>query len=325
MVVDFHHHFTPRSLIRDDPGDRLVLTYDENGAPSYTTHRLLFDMAAHIAMMDASGIDVAVLSSASGMAAPLDRATVVNRAAKQAERDFPGRFIGLAHVDPLGGQAALDELKRCVEEEGFPGVTITSEVALGVYLDSPDLEPFWTAAERLGVFVFVHPALRLAHSEQFDAYDLARSVGREFSLIMATIRLIDGGVFDRHPGLTVQMSHLAGGLSSMIARVRSYQDKVFWGTAGNARHGALPAHDFDHYIANNLMFDTGGFCGAIEAVRMALMEIPASRLVFGTDYPQEIRTDAVCGGFVRAIRELGADGATILEGNVAKLLGARVA
>jgi hypothetical protein len=34
MIVDFHHHFTPRELINEDPGDRLILAYDENGAPA---------------------------------------------------------------------------------------------------------------------------------------------------------------------------------------------------------------------------------------------------------------------------------------------------
>jgi hypothetical protein len=50
MIVDFQHHFTPRELIRDDPGDRLVLHYDENGAPSYTVHSLLYDLDEHIRM-----------------------------------------------------------------------------------------------------------------------------------------------------------------------------------------------------------------------------------------------------------------------------------
>jgi len=44
MIVDFQHHFhARRELIKDDPGDRLVLHYDENGAPSYTVHSLLYD------------------------------------------------------------------------------------------------------------------------------------------------------------------------------------------------------------------------------------------------------------------------------------------
>jgi len=32
------------------------------------------------------------------------------------------------------------------------------------------------------------------------------------------------------------MAHLSGGIASMLARIRSFQDKEFWGTAGNKRH-----------------------------------------------------------------------------------------
>jgi len=28
MIVDFQHHFTPRELIKEDPGDRLILHHD---------------------------------------------------------------------------------------------------------------------------------------------------------------------------------------------------------------------------------------------------------------------------------------------------------
>jgi predicted TIM-barrel fold metal-dependent hydrolase len=78
--------------------------------------------------------------------------------------------------------------------------------------------------------------------------------------------------------------------------------------------------DFDHYIRNNLMFDTAGFAGAISSVRTALVEIPAARIVFATDYPQEIRRREVVRDFVRALRALGSDGEQILAGNVGKLL-----
>ena len=58
MIVDFQHHFTPRELIKEDPGDRLIVRFDENGAPSYTVHSLLYDLDEHIRMMDAAGIEV---------------------------------------------------------------------------------------------------------------------------------------------------------------------------------------------------------------------------------------------------------------------------
>ena len=324
MIVDFQHHFTPRELIKDDPGDRLILHYDENGAPSYTVHRLLYDLDEHIRMMDRAGIDAAMLTSAAAMCADLEKSRLVNDKAKKAERDYPGRFIGAAHVHPLGGADALRELKRCKSELGFDGVVITSETD-GLFLDAPEFEPFWTEAARLGLFVFVHPALKLNHSKQFDGYDTARSVGREFSLIMATIRLINSGVFDRHPGLVVQMAHLSGGIASMLGRIRAYQDKEFWGTAGNARHGVNPQRDFDYYLRHNMVFDTAGFCGAIGAVKAALLEIPADRIVFATDYPQEIRSRDAVRDFVNEIAALGDPGRQILSGNVSLLLKERVA
>src|SRR5712672_1606932 len=319
MIVDFQHHFTPRELIKEDPGDRLILHYDAMGAPSYTIHRLLYDLDEHVAMMDESGIDAAWLTSAQGMCADTGTSRLVNDKAKKAERDYPGRFIGAAHVHPLGGAEALKELNRCRHELGCQGVVITSETD-GLFLDNPRYEPFWTEAEKLGLFVFVHPALKLNYSQQFDGFDTARSVGREFSLIMATIRLINSGVFDRHPGLIVHMAHLAGGIASMLGRVRSYQDKTFWGTAGNPRHGVTPKHDFDHYVRHNMMFDTAGFAGAISSVKTALVEIPSARIVFATDYPQEIRARSAVRDFVAELRALGRDGETILSGNVRKLL-----
>ena len=168
--------------------------------------------------------------------------------------------------------------------------------------------------------MFVHPALKLNQTKQFDGYDTARSVGREFSLVMATIRLINSGVFDRHPSLTVHMSHLGGGLSALLGRIRSYQDKDFWGTLDNARHGKKAAKDFDYYLQHNMVFDTAGFCGAIGAVKGALIEIPASRIVFATDYPQEIRDRSAVADFVKELRALGRDGEAILSGNVGKLI-----
>jgi predicted TIM-barrel fold metal-dependent hydrolase len=319
MIVDFQHHFTPHALMPKDLGRRKVITYDEHGAPSFITHWMLFDLDEHVRMMDEAGIDVAFLTSAAGMCAGIDKSRLCNESAKKAERDYPGRFIGSAHANPLGGAEALRELNRCKHELGFPGVVITSETN-DLYLDAPQFETFWAECAKLDLFVFVHPALKLNQTKQFDGYDTARSVGREFSLVMATIRLINSGVFDRHPNLTVHMSHLGGGLSALLGRIRSYQDKDFWGTSDNARHGMKPKQEFDYYLRNNMVFDTAGFCGVMGAVKGALIEIPASRIVFATDYPQEIRERGAVADFVKELRALGKDGEAILSGNVSKLI-----
>ena len=190
----------------------------------------------------------------------------------------------------------------------------------GLFLDAPELEPFWAEAARLGMFVFVHPALKLNHSQQFDGYDTARSVGREFSLVMATIRLINSGVFDRHP--EPDRAHVA-------SRRRHRRDarphaqlpgQGVLGHAGNARHGRKAEKDFDYYFSNNIVFDTAGFCGAIGAVKAALVEIPAVPHRVRHRLPAGDSRAEPCAISSRSSRALGKAGEAILSGNVGKLI-----
>ena len=95
---------------------------------------------------------------------------------------------------------------------------------------------------------------------------------------------------------------------------------MFWGTADNDRHGRLPEQDFDYYLKERLVFDTAGFCGATSSVKTSLVELDPSRIVFATDYPQEIRDPEAVRDFVNGIRSIGADGERILSGNIDLLI-----
>ena len=319
MIVDFQHHFIPRELAKEPAGLKAGIRFDKDGVPSMTPNSVLYDLDEHIRMMDGAGIDAAFLTCPPGMCVENDLSRFINDKTKDAERQFPGRFIGGAHVHPLGGPDALRELARCSVELGFPGVVITSELD-GIYIDALELEPFWKEVCRLGMFVFIHPALQLKFAQPLNAYDMARSVGREFSLIAATIRLIDSGLLDRHPELRIHMSHLGGGIATMLGRIRKFQDREHFGTAGHPIHGKLPENDFDYYLRERLVFDTAGMCGEIKSVQAALLELPASRCIFGTDYPQEIRTMEGVAKFVSEMRAIGSDGEQILSGNTGLLL-----
>jgi predicted TIM-barrel fold metal-dependent hydrolase len=192
MVVDFHHHYTPSELMERGEGDGTV-QLDENGNPSYRFNPLLAQLPDHLRMMDQAGIDVAVLSCGSGFDQPnLATCRLINDRLHQAESDYPGRFIGLAHVPALNSPEATAELKRCTDELGFPGVVIASEVQ-GQPLDAAALRPFWKVAADLGLYVFIHPLPRVISWEQMAADDLGRMLGWEFSLMVATVRLINSG------------------------------------------------------------------------------------------------------------------------------------
>ena len=92
---------------------------------------------------------------------------------------------------------------------------------------------------------------------------------------MATIRLINSGVFDRHPNLTVHMAHLSGGIASMLGAHPQLPGQGFLGHQGQCPPRHQAAKDFDYYLNNNMVFDTAGFAGAISSVKTALVEIPA--------------------------------------------------
>ena len=73
--------------------------------------------------------------------------------------------------------------------------------------------------------------------------------------------------------------------------------------------------DFDHYLRNRLVFDTAGFCGDVRSVKTSLIELSPDRIVFATDYPQEIRERKKVKAFVDGIRDLKFAGEKILLRN----------
>lgn len=319
MIIDFQHHFTPPELT-SLPAVRNLSINKGGTTPPYRMPAELTDITAHVRDMAAAGIDHAVLSSGLGMdGTTLEICAAVNDAMARLCAQAPGQFSAFAHTDPLGGPEALKELARCRHELGMRGAVIVSEPG-GTTLDDPRLDPYWAACEQLGMFVFVHPSLRPDVGATMKRYDLIRSLGREFSLAMTTVRLINGGVLDRFEGLRIQMGHLSGGLAVSMDRVRAMQDKERMGTVGHPEHGILPKHPFDHYLRERLWFDTAGVFGSMTAVRAAVAEFTPNRVVFGTDYPLEILSVNDLSRFVRDIRALGDTGSAILSGNAKSLL-----
>jgi predicted TIM-barrel fold metal-dependent hydrolase len=323
-VIDFHIHYTPEDLVRPNLGDggRPKVTW-QDGVPRYTQHEGLFRIDRHLECMDAAGIDVAVLSSGSGMGADHETCAFINADLAKVGAGAPGRFRPLCHVDPRDDRWRR-EIQRCADEYGFSGLAFPSSFG-SVQLDDILLRPVFEEATRRGMFVFIHPSLAVppGFESYYDRYDLYRCVGREHELIVATVRLIAGRVFDQVPGLQVVMSHLGGGIAAIIERIRGYQDKAHLGLPADSPHGQVADRPFDHYFDRNMYFDTGGVFGSVNAIRAALTEIRPERIVLGTDYPQEIRDADKMAGFTRDLRSSGLDEAVIegiLGGNGAHLI-----
>src|SRR5271155_5594042 len=327
MLIDFQQHYTPKELLKGDPA-KATVELDADGNPHYLLNPQLADLAGHIRMMDAAGIDAGVLSCGPGFDQPdLAICRTINDRMREAELAYPGRFIGLAHVPALKPHEAADELRHCAVELGFPGVVIGSELQ-DQPLDSHDLWPFWKACADLGLYVFIHPLPRVIRWNRMDADDLGRMLGWEFSLMTAAVRIINSGLLDELPTLKIQFAHFAGGIGRYLGRIRGFEQRGKWGTAQVPRHGRMPQKPFDHYLDRRLFYDIAGWAGPDHAaqwggdwVRFGIEELAFSQLVFATDYPQAVRDPGEVAAYVEAVRGLSANGRALAAGvNAEKLI-----
>jgi predicted TIM-barrel fold metal-dependent hydrolase len=173
---------------------------------------------------------------------------------------------------------------------GLKGVTISSQVN-GLSLDAKEFTPFYDLISKLGVPIFVHPALGPKGYALMTDYMLPWILTREFDLGVAVTRLIAGGVVERYPDLQFIFAHFGGGLAGYKERISrsSYRFK-------------LP-RSFDDYF-DRLYFDMAGFEGSPIALRCALEVIKPERMVFATDYPQNFNNrDPKLGKNIDGVRE----------------------
>jgi predicted TIM-barrel fold metal-dependent hydrolase len=169
-------------------------------------------------------------------------------------------------------------------------VTISSQ-ANGLSLDAKEFMPFYETVRRLGVSIFVHPALGPKGYDLMNDYMMPVILTREFDLGVAVTRLIAGGVVEGFPELQFVFAHFGGGLAGYKERISrsSYRFK-------------LPK-SFDDYF-DRLYFDMAGFEGSPIALRCALEVIKPDRMVFATDYPQNFNSsDPKQGKSADGIRE----------------------
>jgi predicted TIM-barrel fold metal-dependent hydrolase len=295
MVIDFEHHYIPIELARRMGINTETKTIvEEDGVAKANVHAQLFDLDAQIHDMDRTGIDVAVQSCILGWDATLENCRLLNDCAAAIQTDYPGRFIGLAHVPPLEGEAGLNELLRSVDELGLKGVTISSQVC-GLPLDAQELRPFYDVVAKRRIPIFVHPALAPKGYDQLKDYQLSVILTREFDLGVAVTRLIAGGVLERYPEFEFVISHFGGGMAG-------YKERI----ARSSYRFKLPKPFADYF--DQLYFDMAGFEGSPIALRCAMEGIKPERMVFATDYPQNFNNnDPKIGKNVDGIREYVAE------------------
>jgi len=211
----------------------------------------------------------------------------------------PERLIGVAQLSLEDPIAARDELLRLAKRGGLRHINILASRATPPVYDEA-WEPFWSAAEEVGVPIGFHLAV-LVKKTRLESGDggganPAIAVASRFAkeppgiqLLEPITGLIFGGVFDRHPRVKLVMAEAGlAWIPSMIQGLdiwyqRSRDGRRLTGDAPPALPELLPSEYFRQNIWISFVDDPLG-------VKMVGAVLDEDKVMFGSDYPHPAST-----------------------------------
>jgi aminocarboxymuconate-semialdehyde decarboxylase len=299
------------------PDDAENAAFDVNGVVYRPFPTGGFDIARRLKDMDATGVDVHVLSATPQTylynVEPEIAATVAAIQNDQMAKHIaahPDRFWGIATLPLAQPARAADELKRAMTKLGLRGAMFASNVK-GINLDDPMFEPLWAAAEEIGAFMFVHPN-NVAGADRLKAYYLGNLIGNPLDTTIAAASLYFGGVMDRHPKLKIMLAH-GGGFTPYQAARWEHGWKVRPEPKKNIAQ--QPSN-----IARRYFYDT--ILHSDKTLEAMIALVGVDHVLLGSDYPYDMAM-LDCVSHVQSLNISEADKASILGGRAEVLLSGK--
>lgn len=221
-VIDAYSHVTSERTL-----DALEAVHPSDELDSLRSAPRMTAVAGRVEHLDRHGVDRQVVgqvpSAMWGGVEPgalLEPTRVGNDEIRRIADAHPDRFLPIGHVPGLGGEY-VDEVRRCVEELGFHGVQVLSNVH-GRALADEAFEPFWAAVDDLGVPVWIHPALPASLDVEPGWAWVQKMLAWPYDTSVAVARLVFSGVLDRHRDVELVTHHLGGTLPYLVGRLHSW-------------------------------------------------------------------------------------------------------
>ncbi len=240
-----------------------------------------------IPLMDQHDVEIQVLSTGSHAIQLHEDPSTAVKLAREANdilsaiiQAFPDRFLGFATLPMQDPQAAVEELERCVIDLGFVGILLNGPTNF-VYYDDLRFDPVWAKLAELDVPLFIHAANPSA--DQIKIYEgypelLGNTWDWGYHTATHALRIMFGGVFDRHPNAKLILGHMGEGLPYLLGRL----DEGYAGR--NVRKKGLMANPPSYYLKKNIYIATSGGYNP-ETMMCAIDAVGIEHILFANDYP----------------------------------------
>ncbi|HJX20619.1 MAG TPA: amidohydrolase family protein, partial [Steroidobacteraceae bacterium] len=218
-LIDVHSHIVPRTLPADPTGGGIdrwpcvqcqsltAATVLMGAKPFRQIDERSWDVGRRVADMDRDQVAAQALSPMPELlsywldAAPAtELARYVNGAIAEMVAKRPDRFYGLGSVPLQDPVRAAEELRLIKERFGLQGVEVGSNIN-GRYLGERQFDPFFAAAEELGLAVFVHALHPLQAPHLAATPNLVPFAAFPVDTALCAASMIMAGVPERFPRL----------------------------------------------------------------------------------------------------------------------------
>jgi gamma-resorcylate decarboxylase len=246
-------------------------------------------------LMDQHGIEMMVLSLNAPAVQAIPDPRRANDIARKANdyladevRKRPDRFQALAALPMQDPDAAIKELRRCVDELGFKGALVNGFSQIDdadhpVYYDLPQYRPFWAAVEQLDVPFYLHPRSPLPRDARlYEGHPWLLGAAWAFGNETAVhaLRLIGSGLFDEFPRLKIVLGHMGENLPFAVWRIDNCNAGAQKTDANRAKRKVVD------YLRENFHVTTSGNFSTT-ALMATIRELGADRVMFSVDWPFE--------------------------------------
>lgn len=296
-AIDMHTHFVPENLpalpggLSEDSWPSMAAAADcghrhvmVKGSIYRTVTEQCWSAPRRIDDMRGLGVSRQVISPmpellsywmAPQVAAVLHRDLNEQMAAMAAAH--PDRFDVLAAVPLQDVDLAIAELEYAANVLHLAGAEIGSNVN-GRPIGAPEFIPFFAAAERLGMAIFVH-ALRPAGMDRLIGPPaLEQALGFPNEIGFSAASLITTNLLARLPRLKIGFSHGGGSLAMLLPRLQ-HAWRCF--PALGASISVAPMTQARQFYYDTLVYDR-------DTLLFLLQRFGEDALMLGTDYPFSI-------------------------------------